>query len=415
MPAYNQGQYIGEATQSVLEQSYPRWELIIVDDGSTDSTADIVKQFGDDRIKFIYQSNRGVSEARNVGIEASSGEYLAFLDADDKYLPHKIEAQVAHLDRERQIGVTYCSRIEIDQDGNPFKLHRPPARASLRTLVLGFPFAPTDFMVRREWAEKVNGFNNTFSVNEDRDFWLRMSLVGCQFEGVDRFLSYHRYYDDRIYQNLPSLLNTSLNVLKALFNNPRCPEDIYSMYDLTHRNVYKDSVYIACISGDTNLTPSYYREVMRFDTTKIGGKPDDLFEIFDKVTKNDSEEYALMILKLLATSPSELGFSSERIDWEMAHNYLNRGVSKMLWKRLSVATDYFVRSINEKRRLDRKSLHRLSDKLLNYEVGYSQEATHVVLKSLYIYLLKIGGESVVQWLKRNYMLIGNPGKRNFFL
>ncbi|NIW46854.1 MAG: glycosyltransferase, partial [Gammaproteobacteria bacterium] len=87
IPAYNQGHYLGECVQSVLDQTYPDFEIIIVNDGSTDNTQRVAKSFSDPRIKYIYQENRGLSGARNTGIRNAIGTYVTYLDSDDLFLP----------------------------------------------------------------------------------------------------------------------------------------------------------------------------------------------------------------------------------------------------------------------------------------------------------------------------------------
>src|SRR6476659_7001862 len=96
MPAFNAGKYISDAIQSVIQQTYNNWELIVIDDGSTDTTAAIIKEFiaSDDRIKYLYQENGGPGKARNKGLKEAKGIYVAFLDADDLWLPEKLREQL---------------------------------------------------------------------------------------------------------------------------------------------------------------------------------------------------------------------------------------------------------------------------------------------------------------------------------
>lgn len=106
MPAYNARPYIAEAMQSVLSQDYPNIELIVVDDGSVDGSAECAKMFGD-RVKVIRQANAGVAAARNKGLDEAKGELIAFLDADDVWLPGKISAQVEYLRQHPETAVVY--------------------------------------------------------------------------------------------------------------------------------------------------------------------------------------------------------------------------------------------------------------------------------------------------------------------
>lgn len=119
IPNYNYGRYLGEAVESVLAQTYPNVEVIVVDDGSTDDSLSVLQRFGD-QITVISNKNSGVSTARNSGVAASSGKYVAFLDADDAWLPEKIEAQITKFDEDDQVGLVTCAMHYIRPDGTIF-------------------------------------------------------------------------------------------------------------------------------------------------------------------------------------------------------------------------------------------------------------------------------------------------------
>jgi glycosyltransferase involved in cell wall biosynthesis len=104
IPAYNQAPYLSKSIQSVLDQTCQDFEIVVVDDGSTDDTAAVVQSFHDDRIHYIYQENRGLSAARNTGIDNSTAEYITYLDSDDLFLPMKIELLGGVLDQDPDIG-----------------------------------------------------------------------------------------------------------------------------------------------------------------------------------------------------------------------------------------------------------------------------------------------------------------------
>lgn len=118
MPAYNVEQYIEQALTSVLSQTYAHWELIVVDDGSVDHTAEIVGTFVDGRILMIHQENKGEAGARNTALRHMNGEYLAFLDADDAYLPHHLEVAISYLQANPELGGVYTDGHYCDQAGN---------------------------------------------------------------------------------------------------------------------------------------------------------------------------------------------------------------------------------------------------------------------------------------------------------
>src|SRR2546425_10651809 len=115
IPVYNGEQYLADAIQSVRDQTYQNVEVIVVDDGSTDESADVAKKFGE-AIRYVHQSNGGVGKARNTGIAAARGAYLAFLDQDDLWLPDKLAVQVAYLDSHPEMGAVYC-QCQVMENG----------------------------------------------------------------------------------------------------------------------------------------------------------------------------------------------------------------------------------------------------------------------------------------------------------
>ena len=117
LPAYNVGPYVAEAVQSVLEQTYEMLELIVVDDGSTDDTVEQLQAIHDDRLRVIRQSNAGSSAARNTGIVAGRGEWIAFIDGDDVWLPQKLERHVAYLRARPDADLTFAWSRVVDERG----------------------------------------------------------------------------------------------------------------------------------------------------------------------------------------------------------------------------------------------------------------------------------------------------------
>lgn len=121
MPAYNAEQYIEEAIESLLAQTYTHWELIVVNDGSTDRTVEIVSRFTDPRIRLIHQKNGGESAARNTALDHMNGEWLAYLDSDDAYLPNHLEVTAAYLEEHPDRDAVYTDGYHIDPDGHRMK------------------------------------------------------------------------------------------------------------------------------------------------------------------------------------------------------------------------------------------------------------------------------------------------------
>ncbi|PID40202.1 MAG: glycosyl transferase [Proteobacteria bacterium] len=176
LPTYNRDWSLGEAIASVLAQNYPRIELIVVDDGSTDGTPDLLAAYGD-RLRRIRQENRGVSAARNTGIRHSTGDLIALLDSDDTWLPDKLSAQVAYLNAYPTALICQTEEIWI-RNGvrvNPGKRHRKEAGMIFERSLALCLISPSAVMLRRSLLDEVGLFDESLPACEDYDLWLRIT------------------------------------------------------------------------------------------------------------------------------------------------------------------------------------------------------------------------------------------------
>lgn len=176
IPTYNRWPMVGEAIDSVLAQSYGELELIVVDDGSRDETAEKLTKYGP-AVRVISQPRRGVAAARNLGVSQSTARYIAFLDSDDLWKPKKIEAQVNFMESHPEVQICQTEEIWIRNGRrvNPKKKHRKPSgdifRASLDLCLV----SPSAVMMTRDLFDRVGGFDESFPVCEDYDVWLRIT------------------------------------------------------------------------------------------------------------------------------------------------------------------------------------------------------------------------------------------------
>ena len=176
IPTYNRRAMLVEAVDSVLAQSYRDRELIVVDDGSTDGTAgDLAMRFGA-RLRVIVQSRSGVAAARNAGVGAARGDYIAFLDSDDFWLPQKLERQIDFmLAADAAISQTDEVWIRNDVRVNPKKKHRKPSGDVFRPSLELCLVSPSAVLMTRELFDRIGGFDESFPVCEDYDLWLRIA------------------------------------------------------------------------------------------------------------------------------------------------------------------------------------------------------------------------------------------------
>ncbi len=178
IPTYNRLSMLREAVQSVLHQDFEDFELIIVDDGSTDGTSEVMKACGG-RVKVIEHSqNRGVSAARNRGILQAKGKYIAFLDSDDLWVKGKLRIQVAFLDENPHYPLCYTDEIWIRKGKrvNPMKKHSKYSGWIFEKCLPLCIISPSSAMMRKNLFSKVGLFDEALPVCEDYDFWLRVSV-----------------------------------------------------------------------------------------------------------------------------------------------------------------------------------------------------------------------------------------------
>jgi glycosyltransferase involved in cell wall biosynthesis len=199
IPAFNAARYLPAAIESVISQTFDDWRILLVDDGSTDNTSEVVVSFLDrmgTKIRYIKQDNGGVSAARNTAIQASTAEFLALLDADDVWLPRRLAESVKVLMERPEAGLAYGLIQGIDPEGRLGSTWAGnPAHAEghiapyiyMRTVELPSP----TITLRRRCIDEVGAFDETLRVSEDRDLWLRIALR-YEVAFVPAVLAYYR-------------------------------------------------------------------------------------------------------------------------------------------------------------------------------------------------------------------------------
>ncbi len=193
IPVYNGEQFIGKAIQSVLEQTRPAHQIVVVNDGSTDATREIVETEFGGRVTLISQANGGLANARNVGVRAATGEYVAFLDADDWCDPRRLEVQVKSL-RDDPGAVANYSGLTVVLAATGESRYVPPVDVTtlwprLRWCNPGIP--PSSVMMRRDALERLGGFTAGLRACEDWDLWFRLVRSG-RFAVSPEPLTYYR-------------------------------------------------------------------------------------------------------------------------------------------------------------------------------------------------------------------------------
>jgi glycosyltransferase involved in cell wall biosynthesis len=234
IPTKNRAHYLSSAIQSVLDQTFRDFEIIVVDGASIDNTREVVAEFGDERITYIREKkDRGASASRNTGIKRSKGEFIAFLDDDDLWMPRKLEKQLNLINKNSDIGVVYTASWMINNSGA--RAHTGyyffPLRGNIFSNVLEKNYIGncSRMLVRKECFDRVGVFDEKLPAGEDWDMWIRLSKY-YQFDYVNEPLVLYRIHEKRTSENpfakiraaklmfkkISTHLNTSVNQRKIL-------------------------------------------------------------------------------------------------------------------------------------------------------------------------------------------------------
>ncbi len=224
IPAYQDAAHIRAAVDSVLAQTYPDREVVVVDDGSTDDTLKVLAAYGD-VIRVISQPNRGPSAARNLGIQQAQGEWVAFLDADDTWLPEKLARQMPLFQKGGGIGLVCSDTYFVDSQGLRPRtgfMDNPPCAGRVLKTIFTASFIPTStVVVRKACLDQVGGFDEGLWACEDLDLWLRIAAE-WEIDFVTEPLAYYRVSDGQLSSQRVNMLKGLVAVLDRAYH--RWPE-----------------------------------------------------------------------------------------------------------------------------------------------------------------------------------------------
>ena len=215
IPVYNGGRHLRAALESVFAQSYRPFEVIVVDDGSTDDSSAIAQSFPD--VRYIHQQNQGVAAARNNGIEAARGEFFAFLDQDDLWTPEKLKHQIAHMRSNPELGYTLTQQQFFLEPGESLpSWFRKELFADVHTgWVLG------TLVVRRSAFEKIGNFATGYSAASDGDWFFRAKASGIAMAVVPELLLMKRIHGANESARAKEILSELRKVVKSSLDRQR--------------------------------------------------------------------------------------------------------------------------------------------------------------------------------------------------
>jgi len=276
MPAYNTDKYIGDSIQSVVDQTYENWELLVVDDGSTDKTADTIRQLAatDSRIKYIFQQNGRQAKARNTGIRNSNGTLVAFLDSDDLWISDKLEMQLKALES--------TNADLVYSDG--FIIYEPRATAGatdfrivagtvtghkMLDLLLLRNHIPVQSVVLRLQAFRDAGpFDESAEYHgcEDYELWLRLAANGALFHGMPEKLIKYRRHPTATTHKSSNLFKPMLKVVQRHIDGGNLDK---KKKRIRLRNLYRELIAALIEEGELNEAQQVLSELSTWDKSGI--------------------------------------------------------------------------------------------------------------------------------------------------
>lgn len=263
VPTFNCAKYLGRAINTALNQTYSDFEVIIVDDGSTDETKEVVAQFGN-KVTYYYQPNKGLSVARNVTLGKASGEFVAYLDADDMWYPQKLERHIAFLDAHPECGFVHSDITVINEDDevlyprfNQDTGRKVPVGDCIRDLVKRCHIQILTVVERRTCSEAVGNFDPRLLVAQDYFRWIMIASHGWKVGYIDEPLAMYRWRNGSLMSNRHRLVEDIERICQILLTDEafksRCGGEIIPLIS-SHLYVAKrELAYLDRMDGQNHL------------------------------------------------------------------------------------------------------------------------------------------------------------------
>jgi glycosyltransferase involved in cell wall biosynthesis len=367
IPTYNHAHYVGQAIQSVLSQGYDDYEIIVVDDGSKDNTREVVAQFGD-QVRYIWQENKGLSGARNTGIDAARGSYIALLDADDCWLPGFLSTLVARLEADPELGAVHSGFFFVDGQGELLPQQGTstvPDDQMYDRLLDGEFFVPAAVLTRRQCFERVGLFDETLRASEDWDMWLRVARK-FRFAGLSQPLLNYRMHGKNMSADPDYMLHYQLMVVEKHFGLPDgAPERWPSERQRAYAAVYRYAAQGFYLRGDKQQGQHYLH--LALEANPVLTESVDLFYELGcadqplgwrgDLAQLNFEENSASLLSSLNDIFAQSGLPSRlraRKRVAFAHAYLALGLLAYGSNRLGTARSYLWRALVTDLQLERR-------------------------------------------------------------
>ncbi len=261
IPTYNRAHLIGRAIESVLNQTFHDFELIVIDDGSIDDTYEVIKEFQkkDNRIIYLkHDKNKGASAARNSGINVSRGEYISFVDSDDEWLPEKLEIETKILDHDKNLII--CStgyKFINEKNGETIGTSKIQKKIVSGEIILRAICNTTiNFTVVRKKAIEIGGFDEKLPSREDWDFWIRITSLGKGYQDSLNLVNNYTMRNDHVSSGISNKLNGTEALLKK--HNHLFIEDL-----VAYSSILRNIAMMNLLNNDIVNAIKYYVEAYK--------------------------------------------------------------------------------------------------------------------------------------------------------
>lgn len=255
MPTYNRAELLKEAIKSILSQTFKDWQLVVIDDGSSDYTKEVVKRFAaqNPRIQYVHQNNQGVTQARARTVEFVTGEYVTFLDDDDLYYPNKLNDQVNFLDQHPEVGLVYSFLEMVDRDKKLIMKWPYQQSCSFSELVKDNVIQPNAALLRSQCLKKLGSFCKDLKSADDYEMWLRIAkhypiaflpvMVGC-----------YRWHDSNMSYDKRKRCQSNVDVFKVVMS--------YRLSGEEREQVFKRVIELTYTKGSDAFHSAEYGEAL---------------------------------------------------------------------------------------------------------------------------------------------------------
>jgi glycosyltransferase involved in cell wall biosynthesis len=260
VPAHNAMVYLPQTIDSVLSQTFADFELLIINDGSSDHLIEWFSQARDSRIKLISQENQGVANARNTGILSAKGEYIAFLDADDIWEKTKLEKQVSCLDENPAVGLVYAWTQLINAKGKLLKfsvMHQEEGYIWEKIVIQDVVGSGSCAMVRASCFQQVGLFDQSVAIAADFDMWIRIAAV-YEFAVLKEHLVFYRQHLTNASKDSQQVIKAHSQIIEKSFKN--IPLELLYLRNRAYANLCRYQSWIALENGDYQGAKSLFKQ-----------------------------------------------------------------------------------------------------------------------------------------------------------